>query len=138
LETRAAAAFKKYGLKENFGIEAATSVTLSPADVLLPMAEGLRLGESPEILAAQFHLRLVRWAEKTAAEQNLRYVACSGGVFQNGLLVALISDRLGSHYTLLFHRQLSPNDESIAMGQLMLHQIHSGSNNPINIIHLAQ
>jgi len=120
LETLAAAAFKKYGLQENFGIESATSTALSPADVLLPMAEGLRLGESREILAAQFHLRLVRWAEKTAAEQNLRYVACSGGVFQNGLLVDLISDRLRRDHTVLFHRQLSPNDESIAMGQLML------------------
>jgi hydrogenase maturation protein HypF len=95
------------------------------------------LGESPEILAAQFHLRLVRWAEKTAADQNLRYVACSGGVFQNGLLVDLISDRLGRDHRVLFHKQLSPNDESIAMGQLMLHQIHNGSNNPINMIHLA-
>lgn len=137
LEARAAAAFKKYGLQENFGIEAATSATLSPADVLLLLAEGLRLGESPEILAAQFHLRLVRWAEKTAADQNLRYVACSGGVFQNGLLVDLISDRLGRDHRVLFHKQLSPNDESIALGQLMLHQIHNGSNNPINMIHLA-
>lgn len=42
LESLAAAAFKKYHLQENFGIEAATSATLSPADVLLPMAEGLR------------------------------------------------------------------------------------------------
>lgn len=122
LKNSALEAFRKYGIGENFGIEAAASAGLSAADVLLPLAEGLRLGESREVLAAQFHLRLVRWAERMAAEQKVRYVVCSGGVFQNGLLADLVSDRLGRDYTVLFHRQLSPNDESIALGQLMLHQ----------------
>jgi hydrogenase maturation protein HypF len=138
LENSALEAFKKYGIGENFGIEAVASVGLSAEDVLLPLAEGLRLGESREVLAAQFHLRLVRWAERMAAEQKVRYVVCSGGVFQNGLLADLISDRLSHHHTVLFHRQLSPNDESIALGQLMLHQSHKGNNNPIKIISLAR
>lgn len=138
LEQRAVEGFKKYGLQENFGVEKAVSSALSASDVLLPLVRGKQQGENVDILAAQFHLRLVRWAERVAEEQQVRYVACSGGVFQNGLLVDLLTDRIGNTYNLLFHRQLSPNDEHIALGQLILHQTHNGSNIPINMIHLAK
>jgi hydrogenase maturation protein HypF len=37
---------------------------------------------------------------------------------QNGLLVDMIIDQMGSKYRLYFHKDLSPNDECISFGQL--------------------
>lgn len=45
-------------------------------------------------------------------------IAFSGGVFQNALLVDMITELLGNRKQLFWHRQLSPNDECIGFGQL--------------------
>lgn len=45
-------------------------------------------------------------------------IALSGGVFQNALLTGMIQDIMGETCELFFHKQLSPNDECIGLGQL--------------------
>lgn len=50
-----------------------------------------------------------------------RKIACSGGVFQNACLVEMLLKTGGSSHELYFHRELSPNDENSAHGQLMYH-----------------
>ncbi len=50
-----------------------------------------------------------------------RSIAFSGGVFQNACLVGMLRETGGTAYNLYFHRELSPNDENIAYGQLMYH-----------------
>ena len=50
-------------------------------------------------------------------------IACSGGVFQNALLVSMLSlmakkDKIN----LKLNCKLSANDENISFGQLMYHQ----------------
>ena len=70
-------------------------------------------------ISARFHLSLVEIIKTIAVDSGYQKIAFSGGVFQNGLLVDLIIDQLGQDYQLFFHKELSPNDENIAFGQLV-------------------
>lgn len=88
-------------------------------EVIHQISQGSSRGE----IAYQFHTSLIRWIETVAREQGCRTIAFSGGVFQNALLNELASAMLGDHYELLFHRDLSPNDECIGYGQLACRQI---------------
>lgn len=50
-------------------------------------------------------------------EQSTK-IACSGGVFQNALLVDMLLERVGETKNIFFQKNLSPNDEGIALGQM--------------------
>jgi len=54
-----------------------------------------------------------------AKKFEIKKLAFSGGVFQNALLVDLIIEYLSGDYQLLFHRDISPNDEGVPFGQLI-------------------
>lgn len=71
-----------------------------------------------EDIAYRFHLALVDWVESIALLHNQSRIAFSGGVFQNALLVELLTVQLSRKFELYFHQQLSPNDECIGFGQL--------------------
>lgn len=77
----------------------------------------------PTEIAFNFHHTLVCCIKKMALHHQCRKLAFSGGVFQNGLLVDLTIQNLGSAFELYFHQQLSPNDENISFGQLC-HYMH--------------
>jgi hydrogenase maturation protein HypF len=79
--------------------------------------------------ALRFHHSLVLYIECIAQNQNTKIIAFSGGVFQNKLLVELITQKLAKKYRLFFNHQFSPNDESISFGQIM-HYLHIRSNTP--------
>lgn len=83
----------------------------------------IQMGTPKEILAYQFHVTLVNWIGEVAVRQGIKNLAFSGGVFQNALLSSLIHKTLGKNFNLYFHKQLSPNDESIGFGQLAYDQI---------------
>ena len=85
------------------------------ADILSDVAK--------EKIAAQFHLSLVEMIKHVAQKSNNKNLAFSGGVFQNSLLVDLIIENLQSDFKLYFHKQLSPNDENISFGQVMLYEM---------------
>jgi hydrogenase maturation protein HypF len=70
-------------------------------------------------VAARFHVSLVQSVKMIAANWKVDSIAFSGGVFQNAVLVDLLLHHLSNEYRLLFHQQLSPNDENIAFGQLI-------------------
>ncbi|AQG78925.1 carbamoyltransferase HypF [Spirosoma montaniterrae] len=81
-------------------------------------------------IAATFHYTLVEVVAAVARQTGHTRLAFSGGVFQNALLVDWLRHRFGHTHTLFFHRQLSPGDECIALGQLahvtctqLLHEI---------------
>ncbi len=82
-----------------------------------------KIGSHRSAIAYQFHVGLAAWIKEVAHKHGCRKIAFSGGVFQNALLVDLISGMLGDDHTLLFHHELSPNDESIAYGQLAYRQV---------------
>ena len=81
-------------------------------------------------MAARFHKGLarviVKMIDKLAqshtnaqgAEEPLRHVALSGGVFQNKLLLERVSEQLrGAGYSVLMHRRVPCNDGGLALGQ---------------------
>ncbi len=61
---------------------------------------------------------LYKMIEQAAGHFKVKQIACSGGVFQNALLVHLLTENMPAKNTLFFHRQLSPNDECIGFGQI--------------------
>jgi hydrogenase maturation protein HypF len=56
---------------------------------------------------------------QVAAAQRITHIACSGGVFQNTMLIDMLKKMAKTEYTLYFNCNLSPNDEAISFGQIM-------------------
>ncbi|MBK8555565.1 MAG: carbamoyltransferase HypF [Lewinellaceae bacterium] len=83
----------------------------------------LDAGASVEQTAAVFHLWLVDIIAEMGRRSASRRLAFSGGVWQNALLTDLVRLRLGKEFELYFHQNMSPNDECVAYGQLMLHRM---------------
>jgi len=67
---------------------------------------------------------LVRLIRQIARSRQIHKIAFSGGVFQNALLNDLIITHLSEEFSLYFHRQLSPNDESLPLGQIACHWLN--------------
>jgi len=133
MEAAAGEWFKKNGWKMHGGyICHWQGKNLSIISLLEQVLADVRKGILQEELAAKFHLWAVYAIEAQALYHRPAGIAFSGGVFQNAVLVDLIRLRLGDRFNLFFHRELSPNDENIALGQLALCQIgghaleHSG------------
>lgn len=83
------------------------------------------LGEAPGTVAAKFMNTLVSMAAaqcRAAAEQTgLRRVVLSGGVFQNMYLMERLPRALkAAGLEVYTHSRVSPNDEGVALGQLMI------------------
>jgi hydrogenase maturation protein HypF len=93
-------------------------------------------GVATEKIAAKFHLALVHLVQQMADRTGCRKLAFSGGVFQNALLVDLLTRHLAPHLELFFHQQLSPNDENIAYGQLMYAQIVVETRHALSLYHI--
>ena len=126
LEQAAIPVFRKAGLSgiEPLDIPLKSGMPLDAADLWRQANEALQAGADPGLLAARFHVSLVAWIEAVAQQSGLEQLAFSGGVFQNTLLTDVIRHRLGGRYRLYFHQQLSPNDENIAFGQIVLDQLN--------------
>lgn len=92
---------------------------LHPKEVLEKVIIDVDKGIPKTEIAAKFHLTLVCWIEAVAQSQECKKIGFSGGVFQNSLLVDLIIIQLKNKFKLYFHKDLAPNDENIAFGQLI-------------------
>ncbi len=75
-------------------------------------------------IAAKFHLTLVDYIWLIADKYQFNHLAFSGGVFQNALLVDLLIEKNQNRKELYFHKELSPNDEGIVLGQLVYGMQH--------------
>ncbi|MBI5382001.1 MAG: carbamoyltransferase HypF [Opitutae bacterium] len=74
---------------------------------------------APE-LAAGFHQALANAIGEVAARCGVETVALTGGCFQNARLLELATRQLRARaHTVLLHRELPPNDGSIAAGQAL-------------------
>lgn len=87
-------------------------------------------GEPPTGLAADFHAVLAASIAdgcRAAREQTgISTAALSGGVFQNRLLLHLVTEKLKeSGFTVLHHHLVPPNDGGLALGQA------------VNVMHLS-
>jgi len=103
-------------LPETYGVEA----QLSPQALLLQIKEDIQAGLESSEIAFKFHLSLIQWIKQTAIEQGIQRIAFSGGVWQNSLLVDLARVEL-EDWHLYFQEELSPNDEGVALGQLVVY-----------------
>ncbi len=75
--------------------------------------------------AAALHRGLVQAMVEVARQAGAGTVALTGGCFQNALLHSLASAALtDAGFRVLVHRQLSPNDNSIAAGQALAALLH--------------
>ncbi|MBX2926724.1 MAG: carbamoyltransferase HypF [Saprospiraceae bacterium] len=122
LENAALRVFQQIGYDGLPGLLAIEKLSenLPPQALLQPIAAGVLRGEPAGELAARFHRSLVDWVEHVARCRQVGRIAFSGGVFQNAVLTDLLIHRLQHKFSLYFHRELSPNDENIAFGQVML------------------
>ncbi len=87
--------------------------------VVFGIINDMRLGKDKEEIAAAFHASLVVIIEQVGNKLGVKKIVCSGGVFQNPVLIDLVSLQLEKVFKFFFHRQMSSNDECIAFGQLM-------------------
>ncbi len=85
------------------------------------LMEDIKNQKMPEQVAALFHLGLAEMVAAAAVRGGFEAVAFSGGVFQNALLVTLLQKKLKKlKIKPYFHKELSPNDENISFGQLVI------------------
>jgi hydrogenase maturation protein HypF len=98
--------------------------TISIRDLMQGIIEDLSSKKDKDFIAAKFHFSLVDIIKKVAEKEKVHRIAFSGGVFQNSLLLELITFHL-KDFELFFHKELSPNDENISFGQLVYHHINT-------------
>lgn len=96
---------------------------VSTGDIIEGVVNDLKSGMNLNQIAFKFHYTLVKVVEKIANSKGIEKIAFSGGVFQNALLVDLMQLYLDNNFQLYFHKEVSPNDENIALGQLAYYQI---------------
>ena len=85
-------------------------------------------GEDRKAIISNFLFTLAGLIFKVAHDYEIKKIACSGGVFQNSTLVDMIIDLLPEDVELYLNKDLSPNDENIAFGQLFYHLHHTDQN----------
>jgi len=98
-------------------------INLVPKNILIGIMTDINSGIPVTEIAAKFHVTLVFWIRAVALSQQCKKIGFSGGVFQNSLLVDLIILSLRDEFELLFHKNLSSNDENISFGQLVFSDI---------------
>ncbi len=103
-------------------VDAGSVLRLGAGDLIRAVVEDLGQGAPAGVVAARFHRGLaagvVRACRAVRAERGLTTVACSGGVFQNALLLGLVVDGLEAEgFRVLLHSRVPPNDGGISLGQ---------------------
>ena len=125
LEALAEQHFKTHGMdcQESY-LSKDSYLNKIPTKVLMQgIIQDLRKGKNKDFIAARFHYSLVQLINDVAYNLNIKKIAFTGGVFQNGLLIDLIHHHMGREFELYFHKELSPNDENVSFGQLVCYHI---------------
>jgi len=96
---------------------------ISGKKIIKALIEGQQQGRSKTYLARSFIYTMAKAVVKLAKSSSFKTIACTGGVFQNSLLVSILHNLTKKEQIeLKFNCKLSPNDENISFGQLMYHQ----------------
>lgn len=135
LETIAAAYIQQNGIpKETYPFRITQPGERADINGLLnSLLNDVVTGKGPGYIAAVFHNTLACFMVETAALFNTKHIACSGGVFQNALLADLLLHHAAYNFHIHLHKELSPNDENISFGQLVM-----AARNINNCVHLQQ
>ena len=126
LEQLATEYFKQHGLNfsSSYFSEGMNYYQIPTQSLMTNIIMDLQKGKAKDFIAAKFHYSLMKLVQIIANNLDVKQIAFSGGVFQNGLLVDLMQQHLAEDFDLYFHQQLSPNDENISFGQLVVNQIN--------------
>ena len=105
-----------------YPLDAAGDGILDARPTVRAIADDVRDGAAPGAVSARFHRALAdataRACAALAADRGLDVVVLSGGVFQNRVLLELVTAALiGRGLTVLRPERLPPNDGAIAFGQ---------------------
>jgi len=103
---------KAYGVISETG-------TLPTFDIIRNIFAEAGRGVSTSAIICNFLFTLATLIFQVARRQRLSHIAFSGGVFQNAVLVDMLKEIGKDDYILYFNRNISPNDENIALGQFM-------------------
>jgi hydrogenase maturation protein HypF len=108
-----------YDLKSCRSYLSASENGISATEIIKNIYADFNLGTSKETIILNFLYTLAFSTIEIAKSNNYDHIAFSGGVFQNTTLVDLLIQLAPKEIKLYFHKDLSPNDENIAFGQLM-------------------
>jgi hydrogenase maturation protein HypF len=94
-------------------------------ELVRAVAADVRAGVAAGVIAARFHRGLAEAvlaaAEQARSRTGSGVVALSGGVFCNGVLLALTGRALAdAGFTVLRHRKVPPNDGGLGLGQVVV------------------
>jgi hydrogenase maturation protein HypF len=100
-----------------------TPFTLDGLAMLSALVDDLRQNVPPAVIAGRVHQGVAYglWlaCRRARDEYGLTTVALSGGVFQNVLLLELLTELLRNDgFTVLIPRLVPPNDGGLAFGQI--------------------
>jgi len=91
--------------------------------IIRKILDSLDANFSKQKIAASFIYTLAKIIMRIADKENIRTIACSGGVFQNSVLIQMLSKMAENHQKeFKINRKLSANDENISFGQLSYYQ----------------
>ena len=76
------------------------------------------MNKEQDFIARKIINGLVQLVLALSKQYGVSQLAFSGGVFQNALLLDSLIEHLGDKRVLYFQKQVSPNDEGIALGQM--------------------
>ncbi len=93
--------------------------TIPTLQILKGVQTDIKYGLETSQIAANFIFTLASIVYKVAEKSNYSKICLSGGVFQNTMLIDMLMDLNNNKYKLFFNRNLTPNDENIAFGQIM-------------------
>ena len=98
--------------------------TKIPSKLLIKTVfKSYQAGAPKAYIAGSFIYTLGKIIIKIAEKNNIKTIACSGGVFQNSVLIKILSYLCENHkINLKINRRVSANDENISFGQLMYYQ----------------
>ncbi|WP_142786359.1 carbamoyltransferase HypF [Changchengzhania lutea] len=93
--------------------------TIPTSQILKGVQSDLRKGIETEQITANFLFTLASIIYMVAENSNSSKICLNGGVFQNTTLMDMLIELNDNKYKLYFNRNLTPNDENIAFGQIM-------------------
>ena len=104
----------------NYEIDDRGVVSFGPA--VCDILDDIEHDVAPSRIAGMFHrtvaAAVVEMCSRVRASRGIQTAALSGGVFQNDLLLNLVTDGLKTRgFRVLQHRQVPPNDAGISLGQ---------------------
>ena len=93
--------------------------------VIIDVSKDIQRGTNHRIISKRFHKTIIDFTlasvQKTSLASGLNKVVLSGGVMQNRILLnGLIEALTRNNFTVYSPRNLSPNDSSISVGQVMI------------------